>query len=242
MVETQPATKAKEAKVVVPKIYAAIAAIQAGVGSIEKAGTGPQSQGSYKYMKNDDIILKVKELMVEHGVILRSEMLSHHMVTKDIGSNRSVAMVLIDMRLTYIAVADGSEFVVLMSAEGADNSDKGTRKAVTQAQKMANLLTFSIATGEPDPDGMETTPAGPAKAEAPPKATPVQARIDKANSTGATAVYQEIKAWLAQSDAQDGPVANAIGTRISGLPSNEWMKDEAVLTEVLKALKNGEVE
>jgi hypothetical protein len=36
----------------VPKIYKSIAAIQAGVGNIPKAGVGPASQGSYKYVKN----------------------------------------------------------------------------------------------------------------------------------------------------------------------------------------------
>ena len=41
-------TTTKEDKLTVPKIYNAIAAIQAGVGNIPKSGVGPASQGSYK--------------------------------------------------------------------------------------------------------------------------------------------------------------------------------------------------
>ena len=62
---------------------------------------------------------------------------------------------MVELEVTYISLEDGSEFVTTVIAEGADNGDKGGRKAVTQAQKIANLLTFNIATGEPDPDGME---------------------------------------------------------------------------------------
>jgi hypothetical protein len=53
-------------------------------------------------------------------------------------------------------------------------------------------------------------------------------------------LYNEIKAFLGATK-MPGSVANAIGNRISG-GNADWMKDENVLAEVLKALKNGEVE
>ena len=49
----------------VPKIYKAIAAIQAGVGNIPKNGVGPASQGSYKYVKNDDILEAISKRVNE---------------------------------------------------------------------------------------------------------------------------------------------------------------------------------
>ena len=216
----------------VPKIYNAIANIQSGVGNVPKNGIGPASQGSYKYVKNDDILEAISKLMIANKVITRPSILNHQLVTREIGANRSVAMTVVELQVTYISLEDGSEFVTTVIAEGADNGDKGGRKAVTQAQKIANLLTFNIATGEPDPDGMEVTP------NAAPSAT--AQRIAKAAPSSGT--YNEIKAFLGKAGLS-GSVANAIGDRISGgKTATEWSKDESVLTQVLAALKAGEVE
>jgi len=231
---TVKTTTAKEAKVAVPKIYSAIAKIQAGVGNVPKNGVGPASQGSYKYVKNDDILETISKLMIENKVITRPRIVQHELITREIGANRTVALTIVHLEVTYISIEDGSELTVLVSAEGADNGDKGGRKAVTQAQKIANLLTFNIATGEPDPDGMDVTPVAQ-------QATPTAKKIQSAGVSGSTAIYNQIKAFLG-SNGLSGSVANDLGMRISGgKPAEEWSKDEKVLTEVLTALKNGEV-
>ncbi len=224
-------------KVAVPKIYSAIAAIQAGVGTIPKNGIGPSSQGSYKFVANDDILAVISKLLVEHKVIVRPRIIDHQLVTREIGANRSVALTVVTLETTYISTEDGSEFSVLTTAEGADNGDKGGRKAVTQAQKIANLLTFSIATGEPDPDALDVQPVAPAQAQ-----TPAAKKIAGAKVNDAQSLANEIKAFLG-STGQAGSVANAVGARVSGgKPSAEWMADANVLAEVLKELKAGAVE
>jgi hypothetical protein len=216
----------------VPKIYKAIAAIQAGVGNIPKSGIGPASQGSYKYVKNDDILEAISKLMIEHKVITKPVITNHQLVTREIGANRTVPMTVVTLDVTYISIEDGSEFTVSVTAEGADNGDKGGRKAVTQAQKIANLLTFNIATGEPDPDGMEVSPVAQ-------HASPVANKIEKAAASG---TYNQIKTFLG-ANGLSGSVANTIGGRISGgKASSEWTTDEVVLKQVLAALKAGEVE
>ena len=224
-------------KVAVPKIYSAIAAIQAGVGTIPKNGIGPSSQGSYKFVANDDILAVISKLLVEHKVIVRPRIIDHQLVTREIGANRSVALTVVTLETTYISTEDGSEFSVVTTAEGADNGDKGGRKAVTQAQKIANLLTFSIATGEPDPDALDVQPVAPAQAQ-----TPAAKKIAGAKVNDAQSLANEIKAFLG-STGQAGSVANAVGARVSGgKPSAEWMADATVLAEVLKELKAGAVE
>jgi len=216
--------------VATPKIYNAIANIQSGVGNIPKNGVGPASQGSYKYVKNDDILESISKLMIENKVITRPNIRRHELVTREIGANRSVAMTVVELEVTYISLEDGSEFTTVVIAEGADNGDKGGRKAVTQAQKIANLLTFNIATGEPDPDGIEVVPEAS-------KPSAVRQKIDKA---GGSNTYNEIKAFLG-ANGLEGAVANKLGDRLSGGKA-DWSKDEAVLKQVLEALKNGEVE
>jgi hypothetical protein len=221
--------------VAVPKIYSAIANIQAGVGNIPKTGVGPASQGSYKYVKNDDILEAISKLMIENKVITRPNIKSHDLVTREIGANRFVAMTVVELEVTYISLEDASEFVTTVIAEGADNGDKGGRKAVTQAQKIANLLTFNIATGEPDPDGIEVTPVAQS-------ASPASKKIASASTStsGASKTYNEIKSFLGANELP-GSVANKLGERLSGGKS-DWSKDETVLKQVLEALKNGEVE
>jgi hypothetical protein len=222
-------------KVAVPKIYPAIAAIQAEVGNIPKNGIGPASQGSYKYIKNDDILEKVSELLVKHNVIVRPRVLDYAITNREIGSGRTAPLTVLTLETTYISVEDGSEFTVVVSSEGADNGDKAGRKAMTQAQKMTNLLTFSIATGEPDPDGMDAPVSTPNQ-------SPVAKRIANAKNDDATSIFNEIKTFLG-ANGLNGSVANALGDRLSGgKPASDWSLDTDVLKNVLKALKAGEVE
>lgn len=222
-------------KVAAPKIYEAMLKVQQGVGNIPKNGVGPAAQGAYKYIKNDDILEVISRLLSEHKVLVRPKVINHELITREIGANRSVALTVVTLETTYISAEDGSEFTVITSAEGADNGDKGARKAYTQAQKIANLLTFSIATGEPDPDGMDVEPVAS-------KTTPAAAKVNAARKDDAGAIYNDIKVFLGE-NGLNGAVANALGTRLSGgKPSAEWSKDAEVLKQVLTALKNGEVE
>lgn len=223
-------------KVAAPKIYQAMLDIQREVGNIPKTGIGPAAQGAYKYIKNDDILEKISNLLSQHKVIVRPKVLNHELITREIGANRSVALTVITLETTYISAEDGSEFTVVTSAEGADNGDKGARKAYTQAQKIANLLTFSIATGEPDPDGMDVEPVSSA-----PKASTAANKVNAARKNDdADQIYNEIKAFLG-ANGLTGAVANTLGQRLSGGQTG-WTKDAAVLKQVLAALKNGEVE
>ena len=225
-------------KVATPKIYTAIANIQAEVGSIPKNGIGPAAQGSYKFISNDDIVDALSKLLTKHKVIVQPKTLDYQLVTREIGANRTVALTSVTLETTYISVEDGSEFKVVTVGEGADNGDKGARKAYTQASKVANLLTFAIATGEPDPDAIDApinTPAASAQ-------SPAAKKIANAKGTDAQSLANEIKAFLG-ANGLAGSVANAVGARISGgKPSSEWMADAGVLKQVLAALKAGEVE
>lgn len=229
-------TKTGGTKVASPKIYQAIAAIQGEVGNIPKNGVGPSTQGAYKFISNDDIIAAVSKLLTKHGVVVRSRTLNYEQAVREIGPNRGIAISVVTLETSYISVEDGSEFSVVTVGEGADNSDKGARKAYTQASKVANLLTFSIATGEPDPDSLDVQPA------AAPKASSAATKVSAARKDEASEIYNQIRVFLGEHELA-GSVANALGSRLSGgKPASDWSKDTKVLKEILAALKNGEVE
>lgn len=232
---TETKTTAASKAAPMPKILQAIANIQSGVGAIPKNGVGPSTQGAYKYIKNDDILEKISALLVANNVIVQPRISKHEMITREIGANRFVPVVVVELETTFVHVEDGSTFTVVTCAEGADNGDKGTRKAVTQAQKIANLLTFSIATGEPDPDGDDVVPNVP-------KQTAAGKTVANAKQDEAATLFNEIKAFLGANQIA-ASAANTLGSRLSdGKPSSEWSKDVTVLNAILKALKNGEVE
>ena len=234
-VKVARATKNGGTQVAAPKIFEAMLKIQQGVGNIPKTGIGPAAQGAYKYIKNDDILEVISKLLSEHKVLVRPRVLNHELITREIGANRSVALTVVTLETTYISAEDGSEFTVVTSSEGADNGDKGARKAYTQAQKIANLLTFSIATGEPDPDGMDVEPVQS-------KAAPAATKVAAARKDDASDIFNQIKVFLGEHELP-GSVANTLGTRLSGgKTSAEWSKDAGVLKQILDALKNGEVE
>ena len=219
-------------KMVAPKIYGAMLAVADGVGTIEKNGEMKFGGTSYKYVKNDDILDKVSKLLVANKIIVQPTF------TAEDVNRGSRPFVYIHLTQTYISAEDGSSVAVSVVGEAAAGDDKSIRKAVTQAQKMANLLTFSISTGDPDPDGMEYKVA----ADEAPKQSAVAKKIAVAKGADASSLFNEIKVFLGANELT-GAVANALGTRISGgKTSAEWQTDVIILADILKALKAGEVE
>lgn len=229
MTEATTATKTA-AKTSTPKIYGAMLAVASEVGTIPKTGVMKFGGTEYKYVKNDDILEKISELLVEHKIIVKPEFR-----IEDVNRG-SRPFVYVHLTQTYISAEDGSEFQIAVVGEASAGDDKSIRKAVTQSQKMANLLTFSIATGEPDPDGI-AMPEEKAQAT-----SPAAQKIANAKTSDAASIYNQIKAFLGET-GQPGSVANAVGSRLSGgKPSSEWTADATILAEVLKELKGGAVE
>jgi hypothetical protein len=221
---TAPATPAKATPkataVKLPKILEAINLIQAEVGKIEKNGVMDFKSTKYSFVKNDDIIETVTKQLQENNVVTRVRTVSRDVENRDLGSTRVFPMVSVEIMVTYVSAIDGSEFEAgPFWGEGAGNDDKGLRKAYTTAQKIANLLTFNIATGEPDPDEYYTKDANlPASAVA----TPAPSRTEK-TITGAAQTHEaQIKRLQGQVKAAagaigyDGSQINAIGEGFGG--------------------------
>ncbi len=143
----------------VPAIYGKIAAIRKEMPTLEKNGVGPSAQGSYKFLSIDDILKAVVPLENKHGVICfpienRTDFHYNTAIAKDDGRTpKESVQGLSYFVFRYVAIEDGSYIDVPVTGEGIDSQDKATRKATTQAQKIANILTYNLITGEPDPDG-----------------------------------------------------------------------------------------
>jgi hypothetical protein len=217
-------------------IFQKMAAIQKGVGAIEKAGTGPANKGSFSYVKAEDILDKVHSLLVEHDVIVVPTLqhTKHEVINNN---NRNYVHVTLQAQYEYIAVEDGSSVVVAACGEGSDiGSDTATRKAATQALKISHLQTFTIPNNEFDQEGYE--PAGATATAKPEPRALKNARKDKVGELQA-----KVRGFIESGDYASSLV-NTIGVRVAKeLGKDEFDKsDEATLVALVGQLEAGVIE
>lgn len=235
------------------KIHEAILEIQKNVPTLEKNGVGPQTQGSYKFLAVDDIVLAVRPLLDKNGVIVHAELLDHGFhynraaLKEDGRVPRESVQAWVKYAFHFIAAEDGSEIVTTVVGEGIDTQDKAIRKATTSAWKIALIQTFSLATGEIDPDAQDGAHAAQ---EGTPTVNAAQAKLNKASGGVKTTAGKvpttagEFRTAILAAVKAGGDVADysKIGERISGKPKSAWVNDEKVLGQVLDALNKGEIE
>lgn len=134
-------------------IHKKIATIQKEVGAIPKNGRGPANKGSFEFIKAEDVLNKIHELLVREEVIVVPTIThSKHEVVRE--KDRGYLYATVSVQYEYIAVEDGSSIVTSSVGEGSDiGSDTATRKAATQALKISHLHMFTIPTSELDDGG-----------------------------------------------------------------------------------------
>jgi len=230
-------------------IYKTIHAIQSEITAVPKNGIGPATQGAYKFVAVDDILGIVKPLLDKYGVIVVPTLLDHgyHYVQAlakdDARVPREATTAWVKYQFQFVDTSDGSSINTVVISEGADNSDKATRKATTSAWKIALIQTFALITGEVDPDAVDDkntntdtagSPANPkiekarGAATAKPSSNPLQGKRDE----------------LQKVAADQGRAFNDVlelGDRILGQKRADWTNDPASLDKLIAAVKAGEV-
>lgn len=237
-----------EVKTTVPAIYEALLAIQKEVPTLQKNGVGPSTQGGYKFLAVDDVLSAVRPLLDKNGVIVIPNLLDHgfHYNTALAKDNERVprenVQAWVKYSFTFAAVADGSLVSTVVIGEGTDTQDKAIRKATTSAWKIALIQTFSLITGEPDPDaqdgGRANNEADPSKPEA---ASLQRAKVQPAAVANASnARLNELRAELGKllPLKELTPKGNEFfGTE----KASDWSGDVTKLEKLLAHLKTGEV-
>ena len=208
--------------------------------TIEVQKTGYDERHGYSYYKAEDTLNAVRNELSRRGIIVRprvKEWLHEGFYDSNGRYRPRVASV---AEFTFIDTDDDSEFTVEVFGEGTDTgSDKGSRKAWTQMQKIAFLQTFLISEDNESYDSDGKPEMEPVNVK------PVEEKIEAAASVAdLTAQIGE----LVKSGTIEASVVNKVGQRISdkvlgeGVSATAWRKDARVLQELAKALKNGEVE
>lgn len=146
-------------------IYKQMLAIKQDLGAI---GKDQFNEGQrFKFRGIDQFINALKPLLDKHRVGILVNTLNYpapHFVEKEsgAGNNKKVAVsknVGIIIQYTFFA-EDGSEVKCSVPAEGVDNGDKGTNKALSAAFKYCLIQTFCVPTEDMEEGDRENPSVG----------------------------------------------------------------------------------
>jgi hypothetical protein len=186
----------------VPKVYAAINAVQA---ALAKKGIGKDrknDQQNYKFRGIDDVYNVLSPMLAEHHLSILPRVLERICTERQAKSGGALFAVALAVEFDIVCSDDGSKHVVKVYGEAMDSADKATNKAMSAAYKYCAFLTFAI------PVAGETLDADSKDYKVKPTAEK-PASLDKVKGTDVIGAAQRIalkKAWTAAGKT-DGQVA-----------------------------------
>lgn len=194
--------------------------------TVEKLGTLPDNKGGKMYFREEDVTAEVKKELNKHSIItaVRVKKAKHSTTFTGEGAGMryrpSLSLV---ADVAFIDTEDGSEHVITVHGEGSDvGGDSSTPKALTQIRRMAFLHQFHISEPNSDTEGNAPHPGDNEETSVKaPSAIDFKGRINSG-----------IKSKKVTSDE-----VNSAGDNLApGVSRAEWMKDPAILSQVVTAL------
>jgi len=195
----------------------------------------------FSYRGHDDIVNAIVPLFNKYGIFTTVE--DEHLIYqgREAANNKWATAAVIRKAVTFWA-PDGSSVTSTVVAESIDNGNKATGQAQTYAYRFALTQTFTIPTGEPDPDSLsgDFGTAGP-KQE--PQAR-TQPQRPAATAPAADPEVEALKASIAAHLKEHGiegkdAIVAAGKTFFNG--RSGWENNKSALTKWDNALKSGEV-
>ena len=178
-------------------LYQRLIGVMRTMGAIGKSGQATYGD-KYFYHKIDDIDDRLREALIEHGVVamitaIEDRKMDHWQDPPDKYDKVKTTWHCECLITIEFVNADNPEdrTKIVGWGQGLDNSDKATGKAISYALKSAYLSAFHLR-GQPDNEAENITKPGPV-AEKPPVA----------NLAPATVVTEAMQSWLAAMDQCD---------------------------------------
>jgi len=227
--------KQRAVKETLPKdIGTIIPLIRKELGAISKnqETTGPGTK--YSFRGHDQVVNAIVPLLNKYGVYTTVEDESLFYEGRNAGNKYATASLLREA-VTFWA-PDGSNRTTTIVAESVDYGNKATGQASTYAYRLALTKTFTIPTGDPDPD--EVAQEFDATSEPSHQAPPAQPKPVVAGKDEVNALKQEIAASYAAIgvDASEIPVR---GTKFFN-GREGWDANVTALKKLLSAIQAGD--
>lgn len=216
-------------------ITAIIPLIRTELGVVGK-GEESTSGTRYSYRGHDTLINAIAPLLNKYGVFttVDDELLRYE--GRASGNNKWVTTSVLKKAVTFHA-PDGSTVTSRVIGESQDYSNKATNQSHSYAYRKAIEQTFTIPTGEADPDAerieFEAPGAVPTQsANAAQPKPPASETVDE--------MYARVKKLFAKRDITDEEDILARGNAHFNNRAG-WEKNAIPLGKLIKALENGEV-
>lgn len=212
-------------------IISIIPLIRKELGAIAKDQT-PEVGQKFQYRGHDQIVNAIAPLFNEYGVFTTVEDTLLDYSGRNAGNKYATASV-ISEKVTFYA-PDGSSVSSTVVAESVDYGNKATGQAGTYAYRIALTKTFTIPTGEADPDSrneeFEATSAPTQPASAAQPTAPANDEIG--------ALKVRVKDLFEARGVTKEEIAERGNKFFNGRAG--WDTNVAALNKLIKALENGE--
>ena len=145
----------------VPRVYQAIAAVQAELAKtgIAKSRKNKQGEG-YMFRGIDDVYAALAPLLAEHRLCVIPRMMQRDIAERTSSKGNPLFYVTVHAEFDFVSAEDGSKHTAATFGEAMDSGDKATNKAMSAAYKYAAFMTFAIPTeGDNDADASTPEPA-----------------------------------------------------------------------------------
>lgn len=139
-----------------PKVYAAIAAVMADLGTTGISKDRSNAQQGYKFRGIDDMFNALSPVLSRHNLCMLPRMLSREVVERQTQKGNALFYVTVEAEFDLVSSDDGSKHTIRTFGEAMDSADKATNKAMSAAYKYAAMQAFAIPT-EGDNDADATT-------------------------------------------------------------------------------------
>lgn len=231
--EEKPARAPRKAEAKLPRdIISIIPLIREELGAIAKDQT-PEVGQKFQYRGHDQIVNAVAPLFNKYGVFTTVEDTLLEYGGRNAGNKYATHSVIAE-KVTFHA-PDGSTVSSTIVAESVDYGNKATGQAGTYAYRIALTKTFTIPTGEADPDSrneeFEAT-AAPAQTAA------AQPTAPAAATDAVKGLKNRVAELFAAQDVDKSEIAARGTAFFSGREG--WDTNVAALNKLIKALENGE--
>lgn len=212
-------------------IISIIPLIRQELGAIAKDDE-PTVGTKYKYRGHDQIINAIVPLLNKYGVFttVEDELLRYE--GRPAANAKWNTAAVIRKVVTFWA-PDGSSVSSTIVAESTDNGNKAVGQAQTYAERYAYTQTFTIPTGDADPDSnAEDAPGAP-------EAAPAQPVQPAAVSSDAV---KDLKGEIAKAYAAIGIPKENIAERGTAFFNGRegWDQNATALTKLLAAINSGD--
>lgn len=138
------------------KVYAAIAAVMAEIGTSGISKDRRNQQQGYNFRGIDEVYNALSPILSKHKLVMLPRILARECVERQTRNGGALFNVTVEAEFDLVCADDGSNHTIRTFGEAMDSADKATNKAMSAAYKYAAMQAFCIPT-EGDNDADATT-------------------------------------------------------------------------------------